>query len=356
MKILQRYLIRQFIPVMFFSIMFFVLLLELGDLFANIWRYLSNGVGITQILKIVVAYVPKCVSYSIPLSVLFAASYTIGTMHSRNELIMVFSSGYPLYLLVMPLLVLGLFLSFGMFFFEDLVVIRTQAMKSRLSKEMLTKDQSRSNANIVILSESGKVIYTADYFQDGDDKLYSALIIVRDGEGNLRHIVKSPVLAWTDGHWTPETLSVYSVEADGSIRLSSDKLPCALNEPPESFKRNVTSVEEIGSREAKAYLAKLRKSGIPHAEQLSNYYKRFSFPFTVFVVLFFSISVGGRFKKNILLMSLLLSLSIAVMYYVTQMVTMLFAKWEYISPLAGAWMPALIFICLGAFAIKYART
>ncbi len=341
---------------MVFSVLFFVLLLELGDLFANIWRYLSNGVGVLQILKIVAAYVPKCVSYSIPLSVLFAASYTIGTMHSRNELIMVFSSGYPLFLLVLPLLVLGLVLSLGMFFFEDLVVIRTQGIKTRLSKEMLTKDQSRSNANIVILSDSGKVIYTADYFQDGENKLYSALVIVRDEAGNLKNIIKSPVLTWAEGHWTPDILSVYSVEEDASVRLTSDKLPYALNEPPESFRRNVTSVDEIGSAEAKAYLMRLRKAGIPHAEQLSNYYKRFSFPFTVFVVLFFSISVGGRFKKNILLMSLLLSLSIAVLYYVTQMVTMLFAKWEYISPLAGAWMPALIFIGLGVFAIKYART
>lgn len=341
---------------MVFSILFFVLLLELGDLFTNIWKYLSNGVGVAQILKIVAAYAPKCVSYSIPLSVLFAASYTIGTMHSRNELIMVFSSGYPLYLLVLPLLALGLFLSLGMFFFEDRVVIKTQSIKSRLSREMLTKDQSRSNSNIVILSDSGKVVYTADYFQDGENKLYSALIIVRDDAGNLKHIVKSPVLTWADGRWTPESLSVYSVGDDGSVRLFADRLPYELREPPESFKRNVTSVEEIGSREAKAYLDKLRKSGIPHAEQLSNYYKRFSFPFTVFVVLFFSISVGGRFKKNILLMSLLLSLSIAVLYYVTQMMTMLFAKWEYISPLAGAWMPALIFIGLGAFAVKYART
>ena len=63
-----------------------------------------------------------------------------------------------------------------------------------------------------------------------------------------------------------------------------------------------------------------------------------------------------KFKKNILLMSLLLSLSIAVSFYVTQMVTMILAKWEYISPLAGAWLPVLIFTAGSIVILRYART
>ena len=123
-----------------------------------------------------------------------------------------------------------------------------------------------------------------------------------------------------------------------------------------SFQRNVASVEELTAPDAKKYIQTLKKAGLPFSEHLSNYYKRFSFPLTIFIVLLFSISLGGRFKKNIMLMSLLLSLSIAVLYYVTQMITMLFAKWEYISPLAGAWSPVLLFIIASIVILKYART
>ena len=55
-------------------------------------------------------------------------------------------------------------------------------------------------------------------------------------------------------------------------------------------------------------------------------------------------------------MSLLFSLSLATLYYVTEMMTMLFAKWEYISPLAGAYLPFLIFTLLSAGMLKIART
>ena len=55
-------------------------------------------------------------------------------------------------------------------------------------------------------------------------------------------------------------------------------------------------------------------------------------------------------------MSLLFSLALAILYYVTEMMTMLFAKWEYISPLAGAFLPLFVFTLLSVAMLKLART
>lgn len=356
MKLLQRYLMRQFLPVLFFSLLFFILLLELGDLFANLWRYLSNDVSASNVLKVLWLYVPKCISFSMPMAVLFASSYTMGNMYARNELTSIFASGYPLYSLIIPLLVTGMALSIGMFFFEDNVVIHSVYEKSKLNKALLNQEVSLSNTNVVVLSDSGRVVYTADYYQDKDKKLYSVMIIQRTDDGTLQTLSMSPVAAWNGTEWIMEDSSTYSFRNPDKITLVQNAPPLILSEPPETFKRNVTSVDELQASEAKKYIASLRKAGLPHAEQLSNYYKRFSFPFTIFIVLFFSISLGGRFRKNIMLMSLLLSLSVAVLYYVTQMMTMLFAKWEYISPLAGAWFPVVLFITVSSIILRYART
>ena len=59
-----------------------------------------------------------------------------------------------------------------------------------------------------------------------------------------------------------------------------------------------------------------------------------------------SAALVGRYKKNVLLMSLLISLIAATLYYVTQMVTMLLAKNESVSPAAGAFAPIIIFSAL----------
>lgn len=356
MKLLQRYLVEQFIPVFLVALLFFVLLLELGDLFANLWKYLSNGVPLSGMLRIMYLYAPKCVSFSMPMSILFASSYTMGNLYARNELTAIFASGFSLYALVVPLLVAGFFLSFGMFFFEDRVVIHSMHEKTTLNRLLLKQEESLSNTNIVVLSESGAVVYTADYYLDNEKKLFSFLAVTRNGEGKLLSVIQAPVAAWNGTRWIPENPVVYSFAEDGGVLLARNTDREVFSEPPETFRRNTTSVDELSSVDAKVFIESMRKAGLPYNEQLSNYYRRFSFPFTIFIVLFFSISLGGRFRKNIMLMSLLLSLSIAVLYYVLQMVTALFAKWEYISPLAGAWFPVILFIFASSLILRYART
>ncbi len=357
MKLLQRYLLQQFIPVCIVSLVFFVFLLELGDLFANLWKYLANDVPLSSVMHVMWLFVPKCVSFSMPLSVLFASSYTMGMMYARNELTIVFTSGYPLHFLVIPLLITGLILSFCMFFFEDRVVIHSLAQKNTENRRLIQQKESLSNTNIVVLSKAGSVVYTADYYQDEEKKIFSVMIIERGDNGSIKSVTKSPVATWNGASWDLENSVRYVVDPqDGSVKVSKETSTEKFDEPTETFRKNTTSVDELTASDAKRYIEGVRKAGLPYAEQLSNYYKRFSFPLTIFIVLFFSISLGGRFKKNILLMSLLLSLSVAVLYYITQMITMILSKWEYISPLAGAWFPVVVFICAGCAILKYART
>lgn len=356
MKLLQRYIITEFIPVCVVALLFFVLLLELGDLFANLWKYLANGVEPKSILSVMWLYAPKCVSYAMPMAVLFASSYTMGSFYARNELTVVFSSGFPLHRLIAPLLAIGFLLSIAMFFFEDRVVIATLGKKNALVKTLVNQENSLSNSNVVVLSENREILYSADYYQDIEKKLFSLTIVGRDGDGELKFVLQSPQGSWDGDEWILLEPSVYYVGVDGSVTYAVNEVPLALSESPDSFKRNTTSVEELSSQDAREFIKFLRRAGIPHTEQLSNYYKRFSFPFTIFIVLFFSISLGGRFKKNVLLMSLLLSISVAVVYYVVQMIAMIMAKWEYITPLSGAWIPVILFVGGGFFTLKYART
>jgi len=356
LNLLQRYLMKQFLPVCLVALLFFVVMLELGDLFSNLWKYLSNDVSAKEILRVMWLYIPKCVSYSMPLSVLFASSYTMGNMYARNELTSIFASGYSLFSLIAPLLILGLFLSLFMFYFEDNIVIHSVSEKNNLNHILLKQEQSLSNTNIVVLSESGTKVYMADYYENVDKKLYSLIVIIRNPSGVPEYILQSPVATWSGTEWILEDSVCYSFLNLNKVAMTNNDVPTKLTERPQTFMRNITSVDELSAQEAKSYIEKMKKSGSPYAEQLSNYYKRFSFPLTIFIVLFFSISLGGRFKKNIMLMSLLLSLSIAVAYYVMQMVTMLFAKWEYISPFSGAWLPVIFFITASILILRNART
>jgi lipopolysaccharide export system permease protein len=100
----------------------------------------------------------------------------------------------------------------------------------------------------------------------------------------------------------------------------------------------------------------LKNAGLPFTEALADYYHRFSFSAVSFIVMVLSVSMGGRFKKNILLMSLLTSLVATVVFYVMEMISMMMARLGYIPPIVGAWFPIVFFTVVGLLLLRGAKT
>ena len=129
-----------------------------------------------------------------------------------------------------------------------------------------------------------------------------------------------------------------------------------LTEPPDTFKNFEINVEEVDTKTAREYIALLQRTGLPSAEALSVYYKKYSFPFVIFLVVFLSIGLSCKSRKNVLLVSLILCVCAAVSFYVLQMITMNFAKFGYIPPIAGGWFPVVLFTLISMALMKFAKT
>lgn len=355
MKRMDLYLVRQFIPVFFVGLSLFVLLLQLVDLFANLWKYLSYDTPAIDILRVALYYVPKCVSYSLPVSLLFAAAYVLGELYARNELIIFFTSGIPLRRLALSFFVIGGLLSVAAFYFEDRVVIDSLRQKKELTRTLLRQQKAGSDSDIVVTAEGGRLVYSVEYYNDTDKSLNNLTIVERTSTGTFSRLIRARKARWSDGAWRLENAVVYRWFDDKVVYEDYQGVK-EFSEPPETFRRNALDVEDMRSSDAREYIEDLKKAGFPVEASQADYYKRFAFSATPFVVMVLSIAVGGRFRKNVLLMSLLASLVSSVVYYVVQMVTMLMAKLGYVSPLAGAWSPAVLFILISAALIAKART
>ncbi|MDL2229622.1 LptF/LptG family permease, partial [Treponema sp. OttesenSCG-928-L16] len=315
MMTLDRYLIKLFFPVFAVAASMFVLLLSLIDLFANLWRYLNYEVPAKDILSVSLYYLPKSFSYALPISLLFAVAYTLGDLYAKNELTSVFSSGIPFRRFSMPFLAIGIIASVFAFFFEDRIVIPTFKTKNEMSRLLLHQQRGGNNSDIVIKARGGQLIYSVDYFDERTMTLVGINIVEQDEKGDFLSMVRSPRASWNGEYWELQNALMYRWEAS-FLRAENLYSFEMYTDPPEAFLRSAVEVEELPARDAALLVEDLRKAGLPYVGALADYYHRYSFPFTSFVVIILSISMGGWFKKNILLMSLLTSLAAAVVYYV----------------------------------------
>ena len=359
MRLLRGMLLKQFFPILLVALLFFVLLLQLIDVFGSIWRYFAHNVGVRQVSWIALLYLPKCLSFALPVSFLFAISYTLGISYASNELFAIFGSGISLHRLVVPFLVMGAILSVGAFFFDDQIVIPTFQMKNDAYAQAVKQVTSLSQSNVTVTSPDQRVVYIADYYNDAQRRLTGVTVVVRDPQMNFYSRADAQWAEWVNNRWVLHACRTFTWDP-GARLLSAENRDTydspLLSEPPDTFRKLARSIAEMNRAESQRYVALIRKAGLPYREVLTDYYRKYSFAFTPLIVAFIASSLGSTFKKNILLMSLLSALVISVAFYVSQMVAAILSKNGFIPPLAGAWSPFTVFLALGALLFRTARS
>ncbi|GAB1457502.1 hypothetical protein MASR2M48_28100 [Spirochaetota bacterium] len=343
-----------FIPVFAVSLMFFMLLLEMAELFVNIVQYVQNDVPMTMIVRSMILYLPRCISWSLPIATLFSVSYTLGTMYANNELIVVFGSGISLAFVRGTLFVLALALSAGFFAFDDNVVIPSLAAKEALSKTMLKTGEIREAADVTILGEGRRIIWNIKYYDRQNTMMTGITLVERDADGSFLSRLNAQSAVWTGDVWRFSGVRRFFWKDGFLVDASYGTWENAsFSESPESFRGGGKAIDEMRIGDAAAQVRFLKRAGLPNASESAELYRRFAFALTPLIVTLLSAALVGRYKKNVLLMSLLLSLVAATMYYVVQMVAMLLAKSEAISPVSGAFAPIIIFSLLIMVLFKF---
>jgi len=356
---LVLYIFKKIIPLFIGAVFFFALVLNLVDLFMNISTYLQNNCSSKDILTVMLLYVPKTIWYAIPIAILFSTSYALSDMYAANEIQALLASGVSLFKFTAPLLIVSFIISIGLFFFENKIVVHNYEKKILLQNSLLKKNLNENNSNVVVLSDNGKIIYKASNYSENNKKLYDCYFILRDDNKNCQAVIYSYQAMWNPSKniWELENPVQYEPGDKGfkMVPLSENYLS-KFTESYEIFRKTNVNVQSVTVSDAKLYINHLKKAGLPYNEDLSEYYKKFAFPFIVFIVVLLSIGLTGKTRKNVLLISLSSCIAASVLFYVTMMVTMIFAKHGYISAFSGAWSPVIIFTIISIVLLRFART
>lgn len=358
MKI-SLYIFKIYFPLLIGALSLFLLGFEIVDLFMNIWKYIYNNVPVKDVLRILFLYMPKALTFSLPLSMLFATCYMICILSSQNEMIALFASGVSYFKAMLPLIIFALIVSQLYIVFEDKVVVPTYKEYQKLKNSALNIEKDYDQHNIVITSEEGNIIYKASSYNDNEKKLFSLLLVIRDEDKKLNSIIQSNYATWNGkiNKWLLNEPLVYKY-VDGELIQSefTDEMQNLISESPDTFRNNEVDIETLSIKDSKKYLSYLKRTGLPSGEAFSIYYKKFSFSYVILIVTILAIGLSGRTRKNIIIVSMILSLFASVLFYVFQMITMLLAKFSIVTPMVGAWFPVIVFMIISFILLRYSKT
>jgi lipopolysaccharide export system permease protein len=355
MKKMHLMLLKTCGLVLIVSSFFFILLLELLDLFGNLWQYIDNHIALDNILMIMLLYAPKCFSYVLPVALLFSVSFTLGTLYANNELIAVLGSGMSFLSLILPLVLAGLLFSGFVFVFEEKVVIQATASKELLQREVLRKTTSGAENNeIGFIDRESNVLIKVDAFVPQDNSLAGVFLFNR----TRSRVVYADRGTWDGKAWVLTNAWIYDNDPARAFRTGKRLAQYRAEEmrqAPDKFRMKTRKIEEMELAQASAWIDEMKVSGISTQALETGFFNKFSYALRVFMVTFLAASIGNAFRKNILLMCLLSSLVLSVVFFVFQLITDAMAKSGALPPFVGAFLPVLVFLVLGAGLIVRTR-
>ncbi len=356
MSRLTRYLLGQFSFLFGLALVFFTVSIILSDLLINLSKLAPLGVGLDKILLLSLLFVPQSVSWSLSPALLFAVAFVLGNLYSHNELVVVFGSGISLRQFTAPLFLIGVVASLFLFFWNDRGVIGAESQRQELNRS-LQGLSNKNNSNVAFLSDGGKLLYSAAFYNDQTRSLTGVVLVKKDETGTFLWRLDADWADWTQDRWLFHKVKTYtSEEPTMGYRYDDQWSDPQIADPPESFQKKNIEMNELTFGQALAYVQTLKKAGLPSAEPETDTYQRISFSFSPFVVIWISAALGGRFRKNVLLMSLLVSLLVSASYIILQMVFGLLSKTDLVPPWMGAGTGVLVGSLAGAVLFSRAKT
>src|ERR1035437_4015846 len=107
-KLLDRYVIRNFLQVYLYCIVGFVSIWLIFDISDNISTFIDSHLSLTRIVHYYLSQLPQILVILLPVSLLLALLFCLGRMSRANEIVSMLTAGVSAPRVLLPLILIGL--------------------------------------------------------------------------------------------------------------------------------------------------------------------------------------------------------------------------------------------------------
>src|SRR5512132_880875 len=108
MRLLDRYVIRNFVQVYFYCIAGFTSIWLIFDVSDNISNFIDNHIPVLMVVRYYATQIPQVFIILLPVALLLSLLFALGRMSRANEIVSMLTAGVSLPRVLLPLIGMGL--------------------------------------------------------------------------------------------------------------------------------------------------------------------------------------------------------------------------------------------------------
>src|SRR5215813_4647460 len=248
--------------------------------------------------------------------------------------------------MAMPLLIMGLLLSAGIYFLQDFMLPYANQRQDEYHDVIKGRaPQTYRDPQRKWMAGTGDRIYHYSYF-DPDQNVFAgiSIFILNPATFELSEWIYANRAVWDGLHWTFEDGWRRQINENGTVDFQAfTSTRIREFDYPDYFKKEVRTASQMSYLELKRYVTNLKQSGFDVSGLMVDLYRKLSFPLVSFIMAIIGIPFSFTTGRKGAFYGIGLCLAVGIFYWSTFELFDKLGGIDRLSPFIAAWFPNLIF-------------
>jgi lipopolysaccharide export system permease protein len=356
MRLLDRYLGMIFLKAFANSLVVFLVLYVIVDLFDRLSRFLDvSGLVVIQYYF----YRLPWIGYQVmPVAVLLAALLSLGNLARHNELLAMKIGQLSFVRIVAPILILSFLTSVAALILGESIIPRMNERALNVYRVKVKKVSAfrRTRENDIWYRAKGNRFLNISLMETASGTVQGFTLFELSPDFQLVRRVDAREARWQDGKWMLKDGFVSLTRPDGTYQVNPfTSLALDLEEKPEDLAQVVRESEEMNSAELREYIGKLIKSGVNSIRYQVDLAAKTSTAFVSLVMALIGIAFALRTGKGGVMAWTGACVVVAVCYWLLLLASINLGRGGVLPPLVAAWLPNALFVAAGLGSVLTAK-
>jgi lipopolysaccharide export system permease protein len=356
MKLLDRYIIRQFIVTSAFALLAVTVIFVVIDALEHLEDFIDKQATIGIVALYYLYFIPEIIKLIMPVAMLLGSLFVTARMSTQCELTAIKSSGVSLYRIMTPYLLVAFIISALAVYFNGWVVPQANKKKFTLERVYLQKEVIANYSANIYFQDSPTRILSIGYFdesrntatrvsiQDFDPRDATVLVgrvdassMVWDSTARGWILSKGTQRTFRDGK---EVARTFITSPAGRLRFNPDDLRKKQEKP-----------DEMDYYTMRDFIRSQQQAGQDVARWQVDFYSKISFPFASVIVVLFAVPFSSIKRRGGMGVQVGISLLICFIYLIFMKVSQVFGYNGDIHPLLTAWLANIFFLGAASYVL-----
>jgi lipopolysaccharide export system permease protein len=360
-KTIDRYVFKElFDPFLFGLGAFTAILASSTVLFELVRAVIIKGMPVLVAIQLFIFRLPAVMVYIFPMAMLLSALLGFARLSSDSEVVAFRAAGVSLYRLVVPVLIMGLLVSFTTLLFYEIVVPQSSEAAKNLLVETTARHTPKIQKNMFLPELEHGRLKRVFYARELKGEVMKEVVIGEFSEGRLAQLINAEEATWErdKDRWKLAKGIIHILSETGEYKhlIRFEEQYIAIKYTPKDFFIGEKKAEEMNINELNKFIALKRKMGEDITDYEIQLNMKMAIPFACLVFALLGAPLGLAPRRASSSIGLGLSIIIIFLYYIMMSISVAVGELRLLSPFLSAWVPNVATGCIGWYFLHKAAT